>query len=73
MVATSITATTPPVDAVIYGETNANNLMGPGGNVPAEPHVAESGSGNSLLRVNTTSWAVAADPTPGECVILEEP
>jgi len=73
MLATEITATTPPVDAVIYGETNANNLMGPGGDVPAEPHVDESGSGNSLLRVNTTGWVVAADPTPGECVILEEP
>ncbi|MDP6945800.1 MAG: hypothetical protein QF464_16740, partial [Myxococcota bacterium] len=70
MSASSITASTPPVDAVIYGDSNANGLMGAGGAVP-DAHVGESGSGNSLLRVDFQSWVVAQDPTPNECVLLE--
>ena len=72
MAAGAITAPRPPVDAVVYGDGNENRLMGPGG-VVGEPHVGPSGSGNSLLRVDTSQWVVADDPTPNECVILAEP
>ncbi|MGB0589204.1 MAG: amidohydrolase family protein [Myxococcota bacterium] len=72
LAADDITASSAPVDAVIYGDANENGLLGPGGTVP-EAHVGASGSGNSLLRVDPSSWVVAQDPTPGECLILGQP
>jgi len=72
LTAAEITASSIPVDAVIYGDANENNLMGAGGTIP-EAHVGASGSGKSLLRTDTSTWVVAQDPTPGECTILGQP
>jgi cytosine/adenosine deaminase-related metal-dependent hydrolase len=72
LAAAEITASSAPVDAVIYGDANSNGLLGAGGTVP-EAHVEASGSGNSLLRMTPSEWVVAQDPTPGECMILGQP
>src|SRR5579859_1483802 len=52
-----------PVDAVVYGASNASGLLGPDGQ-PA-PTVSAAPRGASLER--TTGWAPQPTPTPGIC------
>jgi hypothetical protein len=52
-----------PVDAVVYGASNASGLLGPDGQ-PAVP-VSAAPCGASLER--TTSWQTQPTPTPGIC------
>lgn len=62
-------ANTVPIDAVIYGGTNGNGLMDSEGDTP-EPHVRDSGSGNTIERA-ADGWRVQQSPTPGDCTALD--
>jgi hypothetical protein len=65
--AASITPATVPVDAVIYGGNNGNNLLDAEGNTPA-PHVVDAGDSRSIRRTAATpTWVVELDPMPGVC------
>ncbi|HOX46469.1 MAG TPA: lamin tail domain-containing protein [Myxococcota bacterium] len=63
--AASLTAATVPIDAVIYGTNNSNNLLdetGAAGNVD----VGDAGSNQSIERTGA-GWAIQATPTPTVC------
>jgi hypothetical protein len=65
--AASIAAETVPVDAVIYGANNDNDLLDAEGNTPA-PHVGNAGDGHSIRRTAATpTWIVEAMPMPSVC------
>jgi phosphatidylserine/phosphatidylglycerophosphate/cardiolipin synthase-like enzyme len=68
--AISITTSTIPIDAVIYGTANTNNLIDETG-VANPPDVAVAASGKSNERVDTTgTWRVQTVPTPNNCTVL---
>jgi hypothetical protein len=58
-----------PVDAVVYGTANTNQLVGPDAQ-PATP-VPSVGPGTSLEM--TTSWQSQPVPTPGICRVAHAP
>lgn len=60
---------TTPIDAVIYGRSNDNDLIDETGQ-PGEPDIASSPSGNSIER-SATGWATQPSPTPGDCSALQ--
>ncbi|MDA1005030.1 MAG: lamin tail domain-containing protein [Verrucomicrobia bacterium] len=65
MAAASVTASTVPVDVVIYGTTNSNGLIDESGSAGAEdaPNVS---NGHSIERINLAgTWIDQAVPTPG--------
>jgi large repetitive protein len=62
----AITAVTVPIDTVIYGGNNTNNLLGPNG-LPSPVHVGDSGAENSIRRQHGGGWAVEPDPAPLAC------
>jgi len=64
--AASVTASSIPVDAVIYGGINSNSLIGPDGGVAAVD-VANAPSGDSIARTGESTWVIRADPTPMTC------
>jgi len=66
MPAASVTASSVPVDAVIYGGVNLNNLIGPDGNVAAVD-IAKATPGDSLARGSDGTWEFRANPTPMLC------
>ena len=63
--ATSINASTVPLDAVVYGN-NGNGYMDEDGSVPSTGEVDNPGSGDSLER-SAEGWSVQGTPTPGVC------
>ena len=63
--ASSVTPTTVPVDAVIYGPNNANALLDESGVAPSGADVGDAPSGSSIERVDLTgSWQIQSSPTP---------
>ncbi len=68
--AISITTSTIPIDAVIYGTANTSNLIDETGLVNP-PDVGASGTGKSNERIDITgTWRVQAAPTPNNCTVL---
>jgi cardiolipin synthase A/B len=68
--AISITTLTVPIDAVIYGTANTNNLIDETG-IANPPDVAVAASGKSNERTTITgTWRVQAAPTPNDCTVL---
>lgn len=65
--ATSITDTTVPVDAVIYGDANTGGLRDRTGAMPATTMVGTVMAGHSISRTATGGWADTTPPTPGVC------
>jgi hypothetical protein len=67
-----VTSSTVPVDAVIYGAENTNNLIDETGSAPA-PHVGDAPADSSIqLDLTTDTWFVgspdpAADPVQPPC------
>lgn len=61
------TASTLPIDTVVYGGMN-EALRGPDGELA--PVWPASASGGSLERVNDTVWTRSSQPTPGVCEVL---
>lgn len=60
--AAGITIGTVPVDAVIYGSSNDNQLIDHTGQVPV-PHVGDAANGQSISR-NHNGWFIETSPTP---------
>jgi hypothetical protein len=69
--AAQISPTTVPVDSVVYGGTNSNNLMDSTG-LPSAVDVGDAGSGKSIARA-PAGWAITATPTPGDCSHFAQP
>ncbi len=65
--ASSITDTTRPVDAVIYGDANTGGLLDASGTAPATTMVPTVTSGHSVSRSATGGWVDTSPPTPGTC------
>ncbi|WP_266217402.1 hypothetical protein [Paraliomyxa miuraensis] len=70
--AASIMADTIPVDAVIYGNDNDNDLLDADGSIPKDPHVSGSGDKRSIRRtaIAGPGWEVANPPTPNDCPMI---
>ena len=67
MAAASVAAGTVPIDAVIYGGANDNELLDADGDTPA-PHVGDAEAAQSIRRTALTeSWEIADPPTPNAC------
>lgn len=62
--AASITAASVPVDAVIYGDQNDNQLIDHTGLAPS-PNVGDALSGESIAR-NFIGWFIKLLPTPNQ-------
>jgi len=68
--AAQVTASTVPVDAVVYGPNNNNGLIDETGAVSA-PEVGDAPSGSSIERVDLAgSWQIQATPTPNTTPIV---
>lgn len=68
--AAEIMADTIPVDAVIYGTNNANDLLDAEGDTPA-PHVGNVAQGQSIRRTSLSpTWIVEPNPMPNACPVL---
>ncbi len=68
--AISITTSTIPIDAVIYGTANTSNLIDETGAVNP-PDVGASGTDKSNERADITgTWRVQNVPTPNDCTVL---
>jgi len=60
----SVTASTVPVDAVVYGPNNSSNLIDESGSASA-PEVGDAPSGSSIERTSLAgSWQIQSTPTP---------
>lgn len=55
-----------PLDAVVYGESNASALLDAFGGV-ADPDVRGGEPGDSVVLVAPDTWAVASEPQPERC------
>ncbi|TNF25668.1 MAG: hypothetical protein EP329_22695 [Deltaproteobacteria bacterium] len=69
--ASAITGSTVPIDAVIYGDANTNNLKDGSGAAPA-PHTAAAAPGSSLVRQTSTTWGVSATPNGSGCIVITQ-
>ena len=65
-----IAADTVPVDAVIFGGSNSNNLIDETGAAGAVD-VGDTPSGDSIALQLYDAWAIQADPTPTVCQFVE--
>jgi hypothetical protein len=63
-----IDANSIPSDAVVYGTSNSNLLLGPNGD-PSPVHVVDAPSGSSLSRTAANEWIVLELPNPGSGVL----
>ena len=63
--AASITASANPIDALVYGGANTNNLRDASGAVNP-PNLGDVGTARSAVR-SSTGWFATAAPTPGNC------
>jgi hypothetical protein len=59
-----------PIDAVVYGGTNSNQLIDETGMAP-EPDVGDLPNGTSILLVSEGMWVAQPNPTPTECAFAE--
>ncbi len=66
----NITASTVPVDALIYGTNNTNNLLSPDG-TPGTPNVATVPSGTSVVRTGPDSWESGLAPNASGCIVIQ--
>lgn len=63
--AAQVTALTVPIDAVVYGSTNSNNLIDETG-AANPPEVGDAPQGSSIERLDLAgAWQIQATPTPG--------
>lgn len=62
-----VDATTVPIDAVVYGPNNDNDLIDETGLPVANPHAATPPIGGSVVRTGLTSWETAETPSPNAC------
>ena len=62
--ASSITSSTVPIDAVIYGTNNDNDLLDETGN-PGTVDVGDAPAGSSIQRTSLSTWAINSNPNPG--------
>ena len=69
--ASAISNSTVPIDAVVYGGSNDNGLLGPDGSA-APVDVEDAGGGASVERVGE-AWALQLTPTPGDCTAALTP
>ncbi|MCA9516137.1 MAG: thrombospondin type 3 repeat-containing protein [Myxococcales bacterium] len=69
--ASAITATTQPIDAVVYGDNNNSNLISADG-AAHPPNVADAPAGMSIRRVTSTSWEVSTPTSPPTCPIITQ-
>ena len=60
-----VSATSIPLDAVVYGTANDNQLMDADGLV-SSPDVGDAPSGSSIERVSAIQWMITSQPNPGE-------
>lgn len=65
--ASSVTASTVPIDAVVYGPVNTNGLLGPNG-VPLTPQVGDAPSGSSI-ELADGGWQIQALPAPNQTAL----
>ena len=65
--ATSITASSVPIDAVIYGPDNLNGLLDETGAVGAVD-VGDAGEGGSIQRT-ASGWRTQSIPDPNDCLL----
>lgn len=68
LTADQIESSSVPVDAVIYGGRNSNNLRDETGS-PNEPEIGDVGSDRSIERTGS-GWREQSSPTPGNCEAL---
>ncbi|MEM7355734.1 MAG: lamin tail domain-containing protein, partial [Acidobacteriota bacterium] len=62
--AAAITSTVVPIDAVVYGPNNNNNLIDESGSANA-PEVGDASGGSSIERTDLAgSWQIQSSPTP---------
>ncbi|MFH2005537.1 MAG: amidohydrolase family protein [bacterium] len=66
VVASSITASTVPIDAVIYDSPNSNNLMDETG-AAGTSDVGDAPAGSSLRLRSDLTWEINPTPTPNLC------
>jgi len=67
--AAQITASSNPIDAVIYGGVNSNNLKGAGGAV-GTVQVTNAPGGSSIVRTSSTAWTTNATPNSEPCIVI---
>ena len=66
--ASAITATTVPIDAVVFGSNNNSGLIDET-NVANSPEVGDAAAGSSIERTNLTgSWQIQSTPAPGSII-----
>jgi hypothetical protein len=63
----SISDASVPLDAVLYGTTNAGMLRDASGTIPAMANAPDVTAGHSLHRSATGTWVDQTTPTPGTC------
>jgi hypothetical protein len=62
---TSLTGSTVPIDAVIYGSNNNSGLIDETGSANS-PEVGDASAGSSIERTNESgSWQIQSTPSPG--------
>ncbi|MCP3961439.1 MAG: DNRLRE domain-containing protein [bacterium] len=62
--ATSVTGSTVPIDAVVYGPNNNNGLIDESGSVGA-PEVGDASADSSIERIDVGgNWQIQSTPTP---------
>ncbi|MBN92953.1 MAG: hypothetical protein CL928_02645 [Deltaproteobacteria bacterium] len=66
----SITTTMTPIDSVIYGSANSNQLLDASG-ASGPPDVGEASASESLERT-ASGWRVQSAPTPGDCAAITQ-
>ena len=64
--AAAITASTVPIDAVIYGGSNDSNLLDESG-APGNVDIGDAPKGHSIVRVSPTEWDINATPNAVLC------
>ncbi len=62
----NITDSSVPIDAVIYGNNNNDDLLCPNGSSCPGAHVEDCGASNTIER-NGNNWSVNINPSPGVC------
>ena len=71
--ASAITASTVPMDAVVYGSSNNSGLIDESGSANA-PEVGDAGAGSSIERIDLAgSWQIQSSPTPNSTPFASPP
>ena len=64
VLASAITSSTVPIDAVVYGSNNNSNLIDESGSANS-PEVGDAGAGSSIERTNLAgAWQIQSTPDP---------